>query len=105
MTLRGKMYDRIDVVFFENHIDNCIVADIAFDKRVPGIVCNILQVLRIAGIGQGIEVYYLIIRSGLEHMPDEVAADKSCSTGYQNFHYSHPKDHHPCFNPGISPQS
>jgi hypothetical protein len=63
-----------------------LVAYISFDKRVPGIVLYLAQVFRIAGIGQFVQVPDFVILVFGYNLPDEIAADETASSGYEQAH-------------------
>lgn len=69
----GAVDDGVDVVFFTEGLYEGLIADIALDKVVAGIVGDLGQVIDIAGVGEDIE-----IDDGLEIWKIlEAVADKS----------------------------
>jgi hypothetical protein len=80
------------------------VADISMDKCVTLTGIAVFEIIQVARIGQGIQVDDIVIRMGAQHIPDKITPDKSCTARDKNLHGSHQKNH-PCFNPGVSPQS
>lgn len=56
MALGGEVDDIVEIVLCEQALDQLLVADVALHKDVAGVALNVLQVLKVAGIGQLVEV-------------------------------------------------
>ena len=78
-----KVYDRIDL-FLPHQCQNRIdVADISLDEAVVGTILYVLEIGKVAGIGQFIEIDDAVIRVFPDEMPDQVRADEARSSGYE----------------------
>ena len=84
MTFRGEIDHGVNGIRIENPVDRGSVADVRVYKMVSGIVFNILEVLKITGIGQSIDIDDGILRVFFAHQVDKVASDKSGAAGYQH---------------------
>lgn len=81
MGLRRKVDDEIRVILPDERGHKLLVADIAVDKDVPLVVLDVLQVLQIAGIGQGIQVDDANVRILFQHIVDKGGSDKPGAAG------------------------
>ena len=81
MGLRREVDDEIRVILPDERRHQLLVADIAVDKDVPLVVLDILQVLQIAGIGQGVQIDDANVRILFQHVVDKGGADKTGTSG------------------------
>ena len=84
MRLGSKMNDGIDVVLFQQTLDENAIADAALDKRVSGWIRQLFQIFPAAGIGQCVQIDNLSQRFAGQDEMDEIGADEPRSTGYQD---------------------
>ena len=61
VTLGGQMDNAVDLVLLHQRQDGIEIANIGFDKHIVGFVFDVFQVGQVAGIGQLIEIYNVII--------------------------------------------
>ena len=80
MRFSRKMDDGIDRVCFDRRSQKFSIANVAADKVQT--VCEVGEILGIAGIGQFVKVDDAIIVAGDES--DEIASDETCSARYEN---------------------
>jgi hypothetical protein len=73
---REVNYD-VDFILPEQRLHQHGVTDVAMNKLVSGIGIGSLQVFLIAGVCELVEVDNSVVRMQLQHVPDEVAPDKS----------------------------
>src|SRR5205823_14598403 len=66
------------------------VADVAVDERVARIPLDVLQVRRVARVGELVEVDDGVVGVRREHMSDEVGADEAAPAGDEQLHPSNP---------------
>ena len=67
--------------------DKSLIADIALDEDMAGIVLDIFQVFQVAGIGQLIQVDQADILVFFQHIVDKVGANKTGTAGNKiSFH-------------------
>ena len=78
------MDDSVHCIFGEDAGYQLMITDITLDEEVIILSFDILQVLQIAGIGQGIEVDDHVVRILLYEEPDHMAAYEACTACYQN---------------------
>ena len=88
MALGGEVDDIVEIVLCEQALDQLLVADVALHKDVAGVALNVLQVLKIAGIGQLVEVDQQNFRVLLEHIMHEVGTDKTGTAGDKIFFHN-----------------
>ena len=81
MGLRREVDDVVRVILPDERRHKLLVADIAVDKEVPGVVLDILQILQIAGIGQGVQIDDANVRVLFQHIVDKGSSDKPGATG------------------------
>ena len=82
----GEVDDGAWLVCSQQLINQCLVADIALDEDVVGVVLQRRQGFHVAGIGQLVEVDQYLIRL-LEPVQRKVATNKAGSAGYKNTHF------------------
>lgn len=81
MGLRREVDDEIRVILPDEGRHKLLVADIAVDKDVPLVVLDILQVLQVAGIGQGVQIDDANVRVLFQHIVDKGSSDKPGAAG------------------------
>ncbi|MNN28749.1 hypothetical protein D3C81_1423280 [compost metagenome] len=85
MRLRRKVHDHIHTIANQG-IHRLNICNIRFNKTVIRMVLHRFQIFQIPCIRQGIHVNDLIVRMLLKHIDNKVAANKSGSAGYEEFH-------------------
>ena len=88
MALGGEVDDIVEIVLCKQALDQLLVADVALHKDVAGVALNVLQVLKVAGIGQLVEVDQQNFRVLLEHIMHEVGTDKTGTAGDKIFFHN-----------------
>jgi hypothetical protein len=83
MGFGGKMEHAFKPVPVKQLCQQICITDAAVDKGVPGIVFQVLVIGRVAGIGQGIQVDNMPVRTVLMNIFDKIGSDKSGSAGNQ----------------------
>ena len=87
VALGSKVDDVIRVIFGDQVSDKSLIADIALNKDMAGIVLDIFQVFQVAGIGQLIQVDQADILVFFQHIVDKVGANKTGTAGNKiSFH-------------------
>ena len=61
MAFGGKVDDAVDIVLLHQRQDGVEIADVGLDERIVGFVLDVLQVGKVAGVGQLVEVDDMII--------------------------------------------
>ena len=84
VTLGGKVYHAVYLMFTENLEHTLVVADVGFYKNIVGFVLYIFQVSQIAGVGQFVKINYLVIRIFINKKTNHVRANESGAACYQN---------------------
>ncbi len=75
MGFRGDVYDGVHLV--DESTDELGVADVAFDEGVASVVFDFMQVCWVGAYAHLVHVNYFAVRVGGQHVPDEVASDKT----------------------------
>ena len=84
MGLGGEVDDAVDLFVLHQFVDAVEVADVHLDELVVLLVLDVLQVGEIAGIGQLVQVNYLVLWIFVYEEADDVAADETGSAGDDN---------------------
>jgi hypothetical protein len=66
--------------------DGVRITDVALHESVLGVARYRLQVCKISGIGQFVEVDDAVVYAERKHMLDKVRANESCPTCNEDFH-------------------
>ena len=82
MGLGCKIDDIVGIVVRDELCDELFITDITVNKDMARIIFQILQILQVTGIGQGIQIYYLDVCVAIEHVVDEGRSDEARATGY-----------------------
>ena len=85
MRLGSEVDDIVEIVLLEQRSNQFLVADIALHEHMTGIPLHALQILKIACIGQLVEVDKQDVVIFLQHVVNKVGADKSGATSDQIF--------------------
>ena len=80
MALSGEMDDAVNVLILHQLVECFEVTDVHLDKLVVGLIFYILEVGKVAGIGQLIQVYDVVLRILVYEKADYMATDEACST-------------------------
>ena len=96
MALCCQMDDSVDIVCGEDFRDMRMVADVSLHEDIVRTILNVLKVLKVACIGQRIEVYDPIIRIFRHEETNHMTAYETGSARYQNisFEFSHSFENH-----------
>ncbi len=81
MRLGGQMDHRIDSIFSEKQLHLIGIGDVGLHESVVGLVLYIRQVFEVAGVGEFIHIYDVIIRIFIYEKPHHVRANKTGATG------------------------
>ena len=81
VAFRGEIDDYIAVFNRLFHVFR--LADVALDEFEPRVVFHVLQVLKVSGVGEGVEYGDFVVVVFIQHIADEVAADKSGGARYE----------------------
>src|ERR1700722_1977505 len=84
MRFRGKMYDGVDLMMFEQRAHRGLVADIPLHENIPRIPVQAREVVDIAGIGECIEHHHPPLTGVCQPVPHEIGSDEAGSSCYQN---------------------
>ena len=87
MTFSGKIYHHIRLLCFKQFIYCFTVTDIRLYKQKFWIGHSRLQCGKIACIGKLVQTDNPIIRMGLQHMKNKIAANKSGTASNNNSHF------------------
>ena len=89
MALSGKMDDAIDLFILHQLVNTVEVANVHADELIVGLVLDVLQVGKVAGIGQLIEINNLIIRIFVYKKANDMASDESSTASDDDisFHF------------------
>ena len=79
--LGGEVDDEVGVLRREQPGDEGAVADIAPDEAEAGVGQQLPEVVRVPGVGQGVEAQQPEVRMPLQHVPEEIRADESGAAG------------------------
>ena len=80
VALRCKVDDSVNFLVLHQFKHGIKVANIHSDKLVVRFVFHILEVFKVSGIGQFVEVYDLVVRVFVHKQTDYVAADETGTT-------------------------
>ena len=86
MALRRKVDHDIGVLLLKQPEHRFPIADIGLDEPEIGLVHHALQRGEVARVGQFVQADDAVIRMGIQHMENEVAADKPGAAGNDNGH-------------------
>ena len=89
MGFRREVDDAVHVVFGDDLQHRVEVADVGLDKGVVGLFLDILEVRKVAGIGQLVQVDDPVIRIIVHEQPHDMAADETGSAGDQDGSIAH----------------
>jgi hypothetical protein len=80
MALSGKVDDCINaIIYYLSHAFT--ISNVSPNKEVPVVALNILQVVKVPGIGKLVNINNRIGRMVIEEVSDEVGTDETRSTG------------------------
>jgi hypothetical protein len=95
MAFSGKMNDNIDLEFGKYFFDVLVVNDVAAIKKVSlpaEFILNVYEVREIPRIGQFVVINEDTFEAGFfENVPDEIRADESRASRYQDVRRSEVK--------------
>ena len=74
--------DAIDATLLHERMDGLEVADIRLHEAVVRLVLYVPEVFQASGVGQLIDVNYLVIRIVIDKASDYVTADEAGASGY-----------------------
>src|ERR1700735_242580 len=74
---RGKVHQGVDLVLSEQPAHFILVADIASDKQIARVVCNVQKTVNITRIGQGVEAHPPALAVIGKPVVHEVRADET----------------------------
>ncbi len=83
MGLCGKM-DHGVKVSAEKFGNGSPVGDVASNERVPLVLCDVGQILRVACVGQLVEIEDFDVAAGVQEKANEISADKAYTARDQN---------------------
>ena len=84
MTLGSKVDDTVHLLLLHQLIEGVEVADVHLHKLVVGLILDVLQIGKVAGIGQLVEVDDVILGILVHKQAHHVASYKACATGNDN---------------------
>ena len=89
MALGGEMDDAVDTVTGDDATHLVKVGDVGLDKCVVRLVLDILEVGKVAGVGQLVKVYNIVFGIFVDKQSDDVRADEAGSAGdeYVTLHF------------------
>ena len=79
MTFGSEVDDAVDVLVLHQFIHAFKVADVHLDEAVVGLVLNVLQVGKVAGVGQLVEVDDFVFGVFVDEQADDMVADEACT--------------------------
>ena len=90
MTFGSKMDDAVNPMLLHKGQDGIKITDVCLHKGIIGPVLYVLQVGKVAGVGQFININYVIIRIFLSKKTNHVAAYKPGTSGnhHSTFHFT-----------------
>ena len=89
MTLGSEMYDTVNLLVLHQLIESVEVADVHLDKLIIWLVLDVLEVGKIAGIRQLVEVDDLILWLFVHEEANHMQADKSGSASNNYISFIH----------------
>ena len=93
MSLGGKIYDGVRLFATECFLHEIGVGNVAVNKAISAWVARpflVGEILRIAGVGEQIEIDDAILRALAQDEFDELTSDKTATAGYQQCFQSVP---------------
>src|SRR5262245_16711526 len=86
MGFSREVHDRVNRVFQEDLTHLLWIGDVTANETIAWIFCNLLQVAKIAGIGQQVQVQNFDVRPRTKNVSYETRTDKPGSAGNEQFH-------------------
>ena len=86
MTFGGKVHHHVGMLLLKQVVDGLAVTDVRLHEAEVGLVHDALQRGQVAGIGQLVHADNTILRVLVQHIENEVAADKPGAAGHNNGH-------------------
>ena len=81
MALGSEVDDTIDLLFLHELVESLEVADVHLHELIVRLILDVLEVGKIAGIRQLIEVDDVILGIFVHEQANYVASDKACTAG------------------------
>src|SRR5262249_39954657 len=82
MALRGEVDDGIDASA-ERGFDSRAIGDIPANESIAGVLGDVREVLKVARVGEAVEVDDRNRRIGFEEIANEVAAEDPAAAGHE----------------------
>lgn len=81
MGLSREMYDSVNFLILHKLVEGLKVADIHLDELVVRSILDVLEIRKVASIGQLVEIYDLILRIFVDKESYNMAADETSAAG------------------------
>lgn len=81
MTFGRKMDNPVNVMLAHHTAHGVDVNYVGLDKCIVGTIFDILEIGKIAGVSQFVEIYDIVLRIFVDKKSHNMAADKSGTTG------------------------
>jgi len=75
MAFRGEMHDELDAS--QSRFDARGVDDISLDEAIAGVASQVAQIIKIAGVGQKVEIDDFVSGIIAQPITDEIRTDKA----------------------------
>lgn len=82
MGFGSKVDDVIGIIIGNELCHEFLVADIPVDKDVPRVILQILQILQVSGVCQGVQVDDANVGVFVQHIVNEGRSDETRTAGY-----------------------
>ena len=81
VALGGKVDNALYLVLLHEGVEGVEVADVHLDKRIVGLVLDVLEVGEVARVGEFVETDDMVVGILVDEKSNDVAADKTGTTG------------------------
>ena len=86
MTFGGEVHHHVGMLLLKQVVDGLAVTDVRLHETEVGLVHDTLQRGQVSGIGQLVHADNTILRVLVQHIENEVAADKTGAAGADGGH-------------------
>ena len=92
--LGGQMDNAVYLLVLHELVEGIKVADVHLDELVVGLILYVLEVGKVAGIGQLVKIDNLVLGIFVDEEADHMAPNEACASGdyYVSFHNKKSKD-------------
>ena len=84
MALCGKVDDAVDIVLLHDGAHAVEVADIGLHEGVVWLVFDILEIGKVACVGEGVKIDNFVLRVLVDEKTNDMRADESGASGNKN---------------------